>query len=210
MNWENAAQLKPEELIPARPFSHPQASVQDARKMRQMTRKLRLLLAGFGERLKEQTATILDLEDEEKARNRIILPRPSRLLADIEVAAVGFFGQIREDLDHGPLMAIEEDLVSRLPDAPGLLTYYNRHHPVEGYGNLVLFESDKAKQDWRHTDPHDEAVRLTPRHYLSVRLHNGIIQGGVLNGGEFILRRTRYYDFQSEPMWLAERYYPGR
>ncbi len=175
-----------------------------------MTRTLRLLLAGFGERLKEGTAAILDLEDEEGARNRIILPWPPRLLDGIEVAAVGFFGQIHEDLDHGPLMAIEEDLVSRLPDTSGLLTYYNRYHPVEGYGNLVLFESEAAKQAWRHTEPHDEAVRLTPRHYRSVRLHNGIIRGGVLNGGEFILRRTRYYDFQSEPMWLAERYYSTR
>lgn len=210
MNWDDAILLGPDEVISGRPFSHPDAGAGDIRKIRQMTEKLRTLLADLGRRLEQEKALILDLEDDQGARDRIILPRPTGLRNEIEVAAVGFFGRIRDDLDHTPLMAIEEELVSRLPGAPGLLTYYNRYHPQEGFGNLVLFESEKDKHDWRDIKPHAEAVRLTPRHYRSVRLHNGIIQGGVLNGGDFILQRTKYYDFQGETAWLAIRYYSGQ
>ncbi len=126
---------------------------------------------------------------------------------DEDVAAVGFFGQIRPEVNHGPIMDLENELIDQLPATPGLLTYYNLHRPKLGYGNLVLFVSEDAKDGWRDNNTHGLAVDKTPDHYYSVRLHNGLIPDGVMGSASLVLLRTKYYDFRTVPHWRAVREY---
>ena len=52
-------------------------------------------------------------------------------------------------------------------------------------------------------------AELAPRHYTDVRLHQGVLPGGVGAGDEPILRRTRYYDYRAAVPWRAEREGPA-
>lgn len=183
--------LSPDEVVPGRPFCHPQASVSDVATLQYMIARLRSLLTGTSASAKLESTTYLNLSDADGAAHRLVLPDRALLQRDDDLVAVGFFGQIRPDVDHTPIMDLENELMDQLPDAPGLLTYYNLHRPGKGYGNLVLFQSDGAKDSWRDNKIHDDAVRRTPNHYFSVRLHNGLIRGGIINQNEFELVRTK-------------------
>ncbi|MFN8459228.1 MAG: hypothetical protein U0401_32025 [Anaerolineae bacterium] len=46
---------------------------------------------------------------------------------------------------------------------------------------------------------------LTPGYYQSIRLHSGFLAGGLMAGGEIALTRTKYYDYQNQPVWRAVR-----
>jgi hypothetical protein len=46
---------------------------------------------------------------------------------------------------------------------------------------------------------------LTPRHYHWVRLHTGVVSGAFLGTADLVVERTRYYDYDSQPAWLAIR-----
>ena len=52
---------------------------------------------------------------------------------------------------------------------------------------------------------HRRAVELTPRHYHSVRLHIGIVPGAFLSAADLVIERTRYWDYDDNPVWTAVR-----
>ena len=198
--------LAPTEPVLGRPFADHRASEADLSTMRWMARHLRSLAAdaaaGGWEVYTHQV-------DENGATHRIVVPDWEALQADKDATAVGFFGQIRPDVNHGPIMDLENELIDQLPATPGLLTYYNLHRPKQGYGNLVLFVSGDSKDGWRENKTHELAVERTPAHYYSVRLHNGLVPGGVMSSDSLVLLRTKYFDFRSVPHWRAVREYGG-
>jgi hypothetical protein len=59
---------------------------------------------------------------------------------------------------------------------------------------------------WREHELHHRAVELTPSHYHSVRLHSGVVRSPLLGAAELVVLRTRYYDFDCDPAWLAVRH----
>jgi hypothetical protein len=91
-----------------------------------------------------------------------------------------------------------------------VLSYSSLELDGGDWGNLILLDGDAARQRWRDGERHAYAAReLAPRHYTSVRLHQGILTGGVDAGRDPILRRTRYYDYQAAVTWCAERELSG-
>ena len=201
---DNLEVLGHEESVPDRPFADHRASEQDVATMRWMARHLRALAV---EASKGDRGVYTHLVDDEGATHRIVVPNWGALQARENITAVGFFGQTRPDVNHSPIMDLENQLIERLPETPGLLTYYNLHRPRLGYGNLVLFESGETKDGWRDNRIHERAVERTPQHYYSVRLHNGLISGGIMQADELNLLRTKYFDFRSIPHWRAVREY---
>lgn len=196
--------LGPTEQVPGRPFVDHKAGEEDLSTMRWMAGHLRSLIASYaGGGRPVYTHEV----DENGASHRIVIPDWEALQMDEDVTAVGFFGQIRPEVNHGPIMDLENELIDQLPATPGLLTYYNLHRPKLGYGNLVLFASEDAKDGWRDNNTHGMAVDKTPDHYYSVRLHNGLILGGVTGSASLVLLRTKYYDFRTVPHWRAMREY---
>jgi hypothetical protein len=139
----------------------------------------------------------------------IVLPNPSLLPSAADLVAVGFFGQARSDVDHGPIVAIEERLVRLMPRTPGLVAYYNVHRPPTEWGNLVLFTGDTAKDGWGDDELHRDAIARSSDHYHSIRLHNAVVAGGVPGGAPIRLVRTKYLDFDHEPTWRALREITG-
>jgi len=83
-------------------------------------------------------------------RHWLVVPRTCALLAARQVTAVGFFGDLRPEVNHGPIYQLEADIVGRLPRyaAAGLLAYYDDELERGMHGNLVLFGTPEVPPGW--------------------------------------------------------------
>jgi hypothetical protein len=141
--------------------------------------------------------------------HRAIVCDARRLGDGRDLAWVGFFAVKRRDVDSAPLTVRDEELIQEFPDHPGILSYSSLELGDGDWGNLILLDGDEAREHWRVSERHAHAAReLAPRHYTDVRLHQGILPGGVRARGEAILRRTKYYDYRDAVTWRAEREWP--
>jgi hypothetical protein len=87
-----------------------------------------------------------------------------------------------------------------------VLSYSSLELAGGDWGNLILLAGEAACEHWRVSERHADATRvLAPRHYTHVRLHRGILPGGVRAGRAPVLRRTKYFDYQGGDTWRAER-----
>lgn len=127
------------------------------------------------------------------------------LLDADRLSVVGFFGRARTGVDHQPIDQLEAGIVDTLEQIDGVLSYYDLALPTGGYGNVILCAAPSAPVNVHSHPLHRRAVELTPRHYRSVRLHTGVVPAPFLGTADLVLECTRYYDYDSEPAWLAVR-----
>jgi hypothetical protein len=135
----------------------------------------------------------------------LVVPRLRALTRSRPAFGVGFFGQVREDVDHAPILDLEQNLLARARALPGLLAYYNVRFRTGQWGNLVLFagESDPARV---RSDPiHLEALARTGDHYRSVRLHRLSFPAGAIGAASPAHESTLLIDFGEAPPWRAVR-----
>ena len=120
---------------------------------------------------------------------------------------MGFFGDLRPEVDHGPIYQLEADIVGRLPRyaAAGLLAYYDAELERGMHGNLVLFGTPEVPPGWHGDVVHARAVALAPHHYHCIRLHRGLVRGPFAGTGGIAVQRTRYFDFGRELTWRGLR-----
>jgi hypothetical protein len=123
------------------------------------------------------------------------------------VALVGFFGQTREHVDHGPIVALEHRIVARAAAFPGLLAYHNAQLDDNRWGNMVVFSSRAAVAGLAPDPVHLRAVASAPAHYESLRLHRGSLADGLFGAAEIVLDETLYLDFNDAPVWRGLRVY---
>jgi len=81
---------------------------------------------------------------------------------------------------------------------------------VDGFwANLVLHSVPSDAEDWRGSEVHRGAVRMSPTLYRDVRIHNGQLAGGVDSTSEIVLHGTKYWDYglvpDTQPTWTAVR-----
>jgi hypothetical protein len=196
-------ELAADEVIAERPFTATPEGERDLEMMNRMLLRLRRHIGGIG----------LDAPSNarfgDEGEHMIILPHPELICLPSTLAAVGFFGQARADVDHQPIIDLEHQLIDDMTNNPGLVAYYNVHWPGEGWGNLVLFVDFEAKDGWGHDDRHRRAVERSPDHYHSIRLHNGVLPGGLRGPNGIRLIATKYLDFEAGMQWRAIRRYEG-
>ena len=170
--------------------------------MRQMLGRLRELASAWT----SGTSSFLVREpDLDGHRHWIRVPDCQALLDATRFTAVGFFGRSRDDVDLLPIHDLEVGIVDVLETIPGVLCYYDLALAEGGYGNLILCATADAPANVHGNALHRRAVALTPHHYHSVRLHTGVVPGALRGDAALVVDRTRYYDFDSDPPWLAVR-----
>jgi hypothetical protein len=126
-----------------------------------------------------------------------------------ELAWVGFFAARHPDRDHTPLTLRDDELIREFPMHPGILSYSSLELADGDWGNLILLDGEEAREHWRTSARHAEAVReLAPWHYTDVRVHQGVLSGGVLAAFAPLLCRTKYYDYRGGATWRGERDWP--
>ena len=132
---------------------------------------------------------------------------------DLEV--VGFFGSRRRESkggagsDEDPIDGLDAQLTQEFRRYPGIASY-STVEMVDGFwANLVLPSVPSDAEDWRGSDVHQGAVRMSPTLYRDVRIHNGRRAGGVDSTSEIALHVTKYWDYgpvpDTQPTWTAVR-----
>ena len=201
MTGERVRLLAPDEIALERPF----AAVEHTHADLAILRAMRHALAA---RVRKGSLPHPDAGPQEHpdgTEHWLCVPWPQALAEAMPVTAVGFFGQARLGVDHGPILEREHEIIARAARFDGLLTYYNLRLADGRYGNLVLFDWPGSKGHVAGDPVHSEAVALTPLHYRSLRLHHARLADGVLGPSELELERTRYLDFSGDAPWSAVR-----
>ena len=195
-------QLAVDEEVESRPFTASDQTGRDASVMQLMLERLRALAPQWSTDYPGFRARESDVEG---YRHWICVPDCQALLTARRLTAVGFFGQVRDNVDQLPIHELEAGIVDTLETISDVLCYYDLALAEGGYGNLILCATADAPRNVHGHALHRRAVQLTPSHYHSVRLHTGAVPGAFLGDARLVIERTRYYDYDSEPPWLAIR-----
>lgn len=135
----------------------------------------------------------------------LVVPDPGALVRARPAFGVGFFGQVRDHVDHAPILELEHELLARASAFAGLLAYYNVQFANRQWGNLVLFAGDDDPVNVRSDPTHQEALARTAQHYRSVRLHRLRFRDGALGAAPPELESTLLIDFSETPPWRTVR-----
>jgi hypothetical protein len=201
--------LGPRETAGGRDFTAPAHTAQDLRAVDRMLEALRHEVARAGRRPAGPRPLTLDAREPDGHVHRTIVCDTARLGDGRDVTWVGFFAEKRRDRDPTPLTVMDDELVAEFPAHPHVLSYSSLELAHGDWGNLILLEDEAAGDRWRAGERHAYAAReLAPRHYTHVRLHQGVLPGGVPGGRAPVLRRTKYYDYQGEATWRGMRDWP--
>jgi hypothetical protein len=208
-----AVQLGPTDRDEARPFAHVEHNAEDLRAMIIMAAHLRHLLLENAHPEITGPYQIHEMTASHGRRLRMIIAQPTALMVDTDLTVVGFFGHRRPAV-LGPLHedehSIDAEMIAEIPNYPGVLGYCSMEVGETDYGNLVLMASADTIDHWRTSARHSFAARVVaPAMYTSVRLHNGLLPGGLMCGADPLLVRTKYYDYRSEWPWQGVREYPA-
>ena len=195
-------ELTADEECASRPFTAPEWTRREERIMGGMLSRLRAQAPRWP---RDGTGFRLCEPDSDGHRHWIRVPDCAALRRARQLTVVGFFGRARADVDQSPIHELEGGIVDTLETIPGVLCYYDLALAEGGYGNLILCSAPDAPTHVHDHPLHRRAVGLTPRHYHCVRLHTGAIRGRFSGDAGLVLERTRYYDFDGEPPWLAVR-----
>ena len=207
---DECVRLGPWETAPGRDFTDPAQVSQDLKAVGVMLAAIRRALAAGAGRPEGPRSLVLALPGVEGRAHRALVCDARRLDDGRDLAWVGFFAVKRRDRDPAPLTAMDDELIGEFPAHPGVLSYSSLELDGGDWGNLILLDGDAARERWRDGERHAYAAReLAPRHYTDVRLHQGVLPGGVGAGREPVLRRTRYYDYRAAVTWRAERELPA-
>lgn len=202
---DELVRLGASEVPAGRAFAHPVCTVDDLVSIRGMAATLRQILDGRSTRFVPAHPLTLEAGDETHP-HRVIVCDAAALRKASMPSFVGFFAIKRLGLDHAPLTEVDDQLVTELPQHPGILSYSSIALADGNWGNLIILRSSADGERWRDGERHAWAVRvLAPAHYSSVRMHSGQFAGGLRSGREPVLLRTRYWDYEPSPAWRAER-----
>ena len=198
--------LGPAERVPERPFTDPAETETDTLVMTAMLASERRIARTWKA---DVTGPGISETAQGGGRQLLAVPDGRALLAACDVTAVGFFGSLRGDVDHGVLFEYERRIAQTFPHyAPfGFLSYFDVGPEHGRYGNLILFWTPEEPMEWHHDATHRAAVALAPDHYEHIRLHKGRISGPFMGNGALRIERTQYLDFSGGRLWRALRMY---
>lgn len=200
--------LKPAEVVQGKPFTDPDRIVYDVNTLRFMVDQLCLFMEAQ-HCANQRPPIIVHRPSRDSWFFRQVIARPEILSQPRSLAFVGFLGHRREDANLGLGDEFDEILVDEIPDYPGLLSYSTMAMLSGDFSNLVIFTDTSVKEQWSRSKAHEQAVRtLSPEYYISIKLYNGYLPGGIADSNALQLTRIKYYDYQDNPRWHAVREFP--
>ncbi|MGH7322644.1 MAG: hypothetical protein ACRELA_23900 [Candidatus Rokuibacteriota bacterium] len=203
---DESVRLSASDILGDRPFTHPDRTVDDLRAIHSMLSRLRGLVTEVPALPAEPRPLVVNWPDDSGRQHRVVICDDRRLRVEPALTLVGFFATKRLGLDDSPLTTTDDELILEFPLHPGILSYSSLEFPDGNWANLIVVHPPEAKDHWRTSEKHAYAVQeLAPTYYAVVRLHNLRLPGGLRAGGDPILLRTKYYDFQGAEPWRAER-----
>jgi hypothetical protein len=143
------------------------------------------------------------LEDCQQRKLRIVLYKPQALLSPQRLAFVGFVSGTQPTLAPtlvDEVARIDELMVAELVNIASMFSYSSLEIRPGRWYNLVVFQNAETKTHVKSSHTHSYAAyELAPQYYEWIRLHNGIMPGGLIQQ-ELALQSTKYYTFrQGQP-----------
>ncbi len=136
---------------------------------------------------------------------RIVIYRPDDLRLSMDIAFVAFVSKRQHAPDAEIVRTIHDidrELVTTLIDVPDLLAYFSLEMHSGQWYNLVLLRDESTKKQLTGFSLHSYAAHeLAPQYYAWIRLHHGLIYGGLARGA-LELQSTRYYTFSASSYTL--------
>jgi hypothetical protein len=198
--------LNSDDELPDRPFTDLRFNYEDSWAMNLMSHRLRDLVNDPDGLPDEPRPLIIERTESDGRYLRAVICSTHRQLLGNDITVVGFFGQRRLHSGRTDVTSVDEKLVRELSFFAPAVAYLSMQLDDKDYGNLVLLRSDSARETWRESATHQYAVtELAPAFYATVRLHNGLLPGGILRDDPRVqLTSTKYFDFQQE-LWCGLR-----
>jgi hypothetical protein len=208
MSASNLIRLGRHDRLPDRLFTHPEHNQTDAAILDRMRSRLHdtLIKADIGasDPLNRELYIQYVQEEHERLHRMVILSRQQLLTAG-ELTVVGFFGEKRGEANPALLQDVDTELVQEFLQHTHVLSYSSLELADGNWANMVLMLTSEGIQHWRASHKHAYAAReLAPQFYHTIRLHNGVLPGG-LAAPQVSLLNTKYYDFQNHGLWQAIR-----
>ncbi len=147
----------------------------------------------------------------ERWQRRVVIPRPQAVLEHEQLALVGFFGRVNDQLDQelqDQMAAVGKELAEAVLTAEGVLGYVTHLLADErNYANLVVLSSLDVIAQWQQQPLHVlAAASLGPAYYQHVRIYHGSVPSRALcDEGAVRLEKVKYWDYRSDPPWRAVR-----
>lgn len=202
---ENAFQhiLGAEDLIADRSFTHTDNIPKDRKVLVHMANQVCRIMESNFESLKVGKPLFVDEPD--GRWHRYLIPRPIDLLQAEMIYLVGFFGQKHAEISPDYLAEYSDRLTERIPSYPEILSYSTMALPNGDFSNLVLLSNEEIKLKWLGGETHNQAVKWSPKYYLSLRINNGVLAQGVLKPDTLQITVVKYCDYRDSPPWKAMR-----
>ena len=191
------------ELIPERPFTHPDHISTDREILVYMAEQASIVLEKQLDSLEENETIFIDEPDDRY--HRFFVPWPTRLSQAKNVYLVGFFSTKQKGATPNHFGDLDNRLIEQIPTYQKILSYSSMALPDGNYGNLVLLTDEEIKVKWMQGEIHSQAVELSPTYYQYVRINNGVLPEGVMQPDLLEITRVKYYDFEQDPPWKAVR-----
>ncbi len=166
-----------------------------------MARRLRYLLTQ--PTTNSEQPLLYHVQERHQRAHRIAMYQPLALQQwqASDLPFVGFISHRRELVEPFVLEDIQtadQTMLIELKHNPGLLSYSSLELRPGYWYNLVLMHDERAKEHFRQSKTHAYAAYdLSPRYYEWIRLHHGLLMGGLALC-KFQLGSTRYYFFADQ------------
>jgi hypothetical protein len=171
---------------------------QDIVILRYMAQKIYITLNLLDEPADPSLPLLYYLEEGHKYTHRIAIYSPQALLLNNKLDFVGFISRKLQPEDSQvieEIRTVDKKLIVELINTPGLMSYSSLELRDGRWCNLVLFSGPETKLHLKQSETHIYAAyQLSPRYYDWVRLHNGIMPGGLARN-ELLLQKTKFYQF---------------
>lgn len=198
--------LRPEELVPDRPFTNPATMMNDVTTLRFMVDQLCLYLEDPQRFADLPRPIVVHQPGRHDWLYRLIIARPEHLRQPGECTFVGFLGDRRPEVDVSMADEFDQMLVAEIPSFPRLLSYCSLALVSGNFSNLVIFADPEAKGHWSRSMAHAQAAQtLAPEYYRSVKLYNGRLPAGIQDSQALQLTRVKYYEYGAAVPWHAVR-----
>ena len=178
--------------------------------LKYMAQKICMVLRAMEQPVAVSPPLYFSLKVHYPREHRIILYDPQFLLRDTTLSFVGFVSERQKNVDpyiDGELQRADALLVRELVNTPGLLCNSSLEFRTGNWYNLVLLTDANVKTHVKNGANHNYAAhQLAPRYYEWIRLHSGVMPGG-LSGNTLLLQKTKYYTCQSpEPHFTVREF----
>jgi len=164
-----------------------------------MVQKICMILSAPNQLANIALPVLSYLQEHRERIHRIAIYNPQGLLRTSSIAFVGFISGIRKPTSLtvvDEIQMVDKTLIAELVNIPAILSYSSLELREGIWCNLVLLSDINAKNQLKNTETHAYAAyQLAPRYYAWIRLHNGVMPGGLLYNN-MNLQKTRYYTFQ--------------